>query len=228
MKNKKKRKGGQAAASEVWWSCQRLNNYALSPPAGSTRAEKVGHSTLVCPTPAERDAEGFLPYHGPHLSVPDERKNKAGTNSVQGSFSSGQGSWPGNGRNGQSSQARASAQPQGKDGNGEATSSGKPKRTRTRKPKVNAQDVAGKSLAKMQGDGNKRTGQKRKVYVPKQPVEVSPTPLVPVIGRGTLPPALSVEIGVEAESGTNSYKKHKKNDGEASSGSADQATMISP
>ncbi|KAE8772246.1 hypothetical protein D1007_55754 [Hordeum vulgare] len=117
----------------------------------------VGHSTLVCPTPAERDAEGFLPYHGPHLSVPDERKNKAGTNSVQGSFSSGQGSWPGNGRNGQSSQARASAQPQGKDGNGEATSSGKPKRTRTRKTKVNAQDVAGKSLAKTQGDGNKRT-----------------------------------------------------------------------
>jgi hypothetical protein len=37
----------------------------------------LGHSSTSCPTPAERDADGFLPYHGPRLCVPDDRKKKA-------------------------------------------------------------------------------------------------------------------------------------------------------
>lgn len=33
----------------------------------------IGHSSIECPTPAERDAEGLLPYSG-DLRVPDDRK----------------------------------------------------------------------------------------------------------------------------------------------------------
>jgi hypothetical protein len=36
----------------------------------------IGHSSLSCPTPAERDEYCFLPYHGPKLCVLDERKKE--------------------------------------------------------------------------------------------------------------------------------------------------------
>jgi hypothetical protein len=39
----------------------------------------IGHSSLVCPTPSDRDAEGKLPYHGDKLSVPDRKKKEAGS-----------------------------------------------------------------------------------------------------------------------------------------------------
>ncbi|KAE8810906.1 hypothetical protein D1007_12255 [Hordeum vulgare] len=34
----------------------------------------VGHSSVLCPSPGERDAEGLLPYHSSRLCVQDDRK----------------------------------------------------------------------------------------------------------------------------------------------------------
>jgi hypothetical protein len=47
----------------------------------------LGHSSLVCPTLADRDAEGKLPYNGDKLSVPDRKKKEAGPSNVH-SYSS--------------------------------------------------------------------------------------------------------------------------------------------
>ena len=54
---------------------------------------RFGHSSLACPTPAERDAEGRLPYDGSRLCVPDRKKKVLGGSS---DFSqSSKGSWSG-------------------------------------------------------------------------------------------------------------------------------------
>ncbi|XP_062186552.1 uncharacterized protein LOC133890122 [Phragmites australis] len=37
---------------------------------------RIGHSELLCPTPAKRDAQGFLPY-SEKLRAPDEKKKKS-------------------------------------------------------------------------------------------------------------------------------------------------------
>ncbi|KAM0873138.1 hypothetical protein ACQ4PT_038273 [Festuca glaucescens] len=97
----------------------------------------LGHSSTACPTPAERDADGLLPYHGPHLCVPDERKKKAsGTNSSHGSFASDRGSRHNQGRGDPKMQTNSSAKSQkGKETSGEVTSPEKPKQTRQRKPR---------------------------------------------------------------------------------------------
>ncbi|KAE8818160.1 hypothetical protein D1007_04033 [Hordeum vulgare] len=48
----------------------------------------VGHSSVVCPTPGERDAEGLLPYHSSRLCASDDKKKKySGTNMGQHSNS---------------------------------------------------------------------------------------------------------------------------------------------
>jgi hypothetical protein len=53
---------------------------------------RLGHSSILCPSPAERDAEGKLPYNGDRLCVPDRRKKDAGgstdySQSTKGSWS---------------------------------------------------------------------------------------------------------------------------------------------
>jgi hypothetical protein len=84
----------------------------------------LGHSSLVCPSPGDRDAEGLLPYHGAHLCVPDDRKKKqSSTKSGQSSFSSNR-TEPGNGQSGPKTQ---SAPKQAGEAVGEITSPKKPK-----------------------------------------------------------------------------------------------------
>jgi hypothetical protein len=127
----------------------------------------MGHSSTCCPTPADRDEDGLLPYHGPKLCVPDERKKKqSGTNSGQSSFSSGQGCWSGTGRGGQANQAPDAPGSQNRDKDtGEVNSPSKLKKTRARKAKVVAEDGKGTGA---KTEGLRISGQKRKVYRPKE------------------------------------------------------------
>ncbi|KAM0866402.1 hypothetical protein ACQ4PT_042656 [Festuca glaucescens] len=51
----------------------------------------IGHSSLVCPTPASRGEDGKLPLNNERVCVPDMRKNEMRSSTGQGSLS-GQGS----------------------------------------------------------------------------------------------------------------------------------------
>ena len=167
----------------------------------------VGHSSVACPKPSERDAEGYLPYHGSFLCVPDERRKTTATRSGQSSFS-GNFSDPGSGHSG-------SKGPQG-DGGGEATSLSKSKNSRgCRSPiGVLARKDGSKEVGKMTGDDGRISGQKRKVYRPKNQTPVDQEGnmelmLVPVIKHGTKDP-IPEAIGDEgAEPVADSNKKQK-------------------
>jgi hypothetical protein len=56
----------------------------------------LGHSSLLCPTPAARDADGKLPYNGERLCVPDPKKKERGASSNHPQSS--RGSWSGTDR----------------------------------------------------------------------------------------------------------------------------------
>jgi hypothetical protein len=52
----------------------------------------LGHSSIECKNPGERDEDGKLPYSSDRVLAPDERKNKfQGAKSSSGSVSTGQG-----------------------------------------------------------------------------------------------------------------------------------------
>jgi hypothetical protein len=126
----------------------------------------LGHASLGCLNPAERDEEGLLPYHSSRLCVPDERKKKStGNTSGQGSQSNTQSSGPGNGRSGpytQTSDVSARSQNE-KVFAGEVNSPVKPK-PRARKPRANASVNNGKAASVVKGDTRRMSGQKRKEY----------------------------------------------------------------
>jgi hypothetical protein len=76
----------------------------------------IGHSSLVCPTPGERTADGLLPYHGSLVCVPEDKKKKgSGAQFGQSPYASNR-SEPGSGQCGHNP---VHASQQGADGFGE-------------------------------------------------------------------------------------------------------------
>ncbi|CAM0909452.1 unnamed protein product [Alopecurus aequalis] len=124
---------------------------------------RLGHSSLLCPTPAERNAEGKLSYDGGRLCVPDRKKYEGG-GSVDRSQSS-KASWSGTDRGSGSKSATPEGRKKQGDGQGEVTSPVK-KNTRARKQTAASKGQRAGSVAApkpgydlVQG---RVTGQKRK------------------------------------------------------------------
>ncbi|CAM0956875.1 unnamed protein product [Alopecurus aequalis] len=136
----------------------------------------LGHSSLVCPTPADRDAEGKLPYHGDKLCVPERKKREAGSSNdhSQSSRNSRTGSEAGIG-------SQNSVPPMGRttkaDGQGEVTSPLKKNPPKARKqtvPRKKTDKVVGKAVVAM--DKDRVAGQKRNQ---KQVYKAKNTNLIP-------------------------------------------------
>jgi hypothetical protein len=145
----------------------------------------IGHSSLTCKNPGEHDMDGFLPYHGPRICVPEDKKKNSGTKSGQSSFSSNQHE-PANGQKGSTSNP---AMRPGADASGEFNSPKNPRKPRApRTQPASATDVKAKSGSgsSAAGGAGRISGQKRKEYRPKikgiEHVDANPSnlPLVPV------------------------------------------------
>ena len=187
----------------------------------------IGHSSSVFPTPAERDEDGLLPYHGPRLCALDERKkNQSGAGSGH-SFSSGHSAWSESGHTGPTSQSQdASAHDKPvKNKTGDVTSPAKTKVTKSRK------NLSGANTPLvMATNASRMSGQKRKVYRVKNTtnqleenlvhVPVTESPTVEAMALALVLPATQ-EKGVELVA--EPYKKQRKDARAASSGSAETA-----
>ncbi|KAM0831905.1 hypothetical protein ACQ4PT_065235 [Festuca glaucescens] len=128
----------------------------------------LGHSSLVCPMPADRDAEGKLPYHGEKLCVPERKKKDVVASNDQSqsnrNFHTGDEGGSGPHAHGRTTKAG---------GQGEVTSPPK-KNSRARKPAVPRKEATVKGNGKdvVTVDNDRVTGQKRKqikVYRVKNP-----------------------------------------------------------
>ncbi|KAM0896963.1 hypothetical protein ACQ4PT_022854 [Festuca glaucescens] len=113
----------------------------------------IGHSSLVCPTPASRDEDGKLPWDSDRVCIPDQKKKEQRSSSH--GLKSGQGS---------------STQPAvGETRNLEASSPVKPRKQRAWKTSTAHKETGAK------GDTGRtaRTKRKQKVYVPKVPMNMA-------------------------------------------------------
>jgi hypothetical protein len=190
----------------------------------------LGHSSVVCPTPADRDADGKLPYNGEKLCVPEKKKESFSSADHSRSSKS---SWNGTD---QGSGSRVPAPTGKKKGDGKDVMSPLKETPRTRKTSVtrqgtnlNFENDAGKGAANSAGDrvsGFKRK-QTRQVYQPKipvlEPVDYSGVRTLVLVGEHLKPEVsadASTNLGHEASDDSN--KKQRTN----SSRSADQAGAV--
>jgi hypothetical protein len=116
----------------------------------------VGHSSVECKNPRERDVEGKLPYSADRLVAPDERKKKPqGTNSSSGSVSAGQGNTSSQTNREKPAQPvgkSAAANTQSKHGEPEVSSPVKKKQPR---PRTNTAKTKGQSKDIVSGVGER-------------------------------------------------------------------------
>jgi hypothetical protein len=178
----------------------------------------IGHSSLICPTPASREEDGQLPWNKDRICVPDDKWKESRPFSGHG------------GQSGQGSSNQPTGPWKGKKGGDEFTSPVKARKPRARKTTTGQEGVVamgpnGKHLA-----GNKR--KQSKVYVPKSQVgalvlKENPVQISDAGVNLQRPGPLLIEHSTEGEPSTDSSKKQRKNgDSDVSSRSADHAGAV--
>ncbi|KAM0929214.1 hypothetical protein ACQ4PT_001780 [Festuca glaucescens] len=187
----------------------------------------LGHSSILCPTPGERDEEGKLPYSGDKLCVPNWRKRDASASSEQ----SQNGRTSRQGTEGGSGSHASAPIPNSKkkqDVTGGVVSSVK-KTTRTHKASGTAKKVASAGGNAVQS-GDRLAGQKRKqvkqVYVPKTPqVEMVDAPAngVLALSKGSVISAPTDGAAIHGEDASDDSNKKQRI---ANSGSADLVEAV--
>ncbi|KAI4996760.1 hypothetical protein ZWY2020_052102 [Hordeum vulgare] len=175
----------------------------------------VGHSSVVCPMPRERDAEGLLPYHSSRLCASDDKKKKySGTNMGQHSNSKNSKSGP---SDGVKAPTKASSRARGKEAVGEGSNLKQRKPRASRAKMIASPDVHtpvdGLAGAAVLGKIFQISGQKRKVYQPKVQVqheveETSPLPMILVSNKAT-PAAFQTDVVVDHISTQEMNKKQR-------------------
>ncbi|CAM0881011.1 unnamed protein product [Alopecurus aequalis] len=179
----------------------------------------VGHSSIECKNPGERDSEGKLPYSADRLLAPDERKKKnQGARSSSDSISAEQGRASTQFSSEVPNQAAAAKSGAGrnqkKGEDPEVSSPVKQKQQHARATNARAAKGQGKVKDPSATGGSTKVGQKRKsqpVYRAKEPaalVEEQETALALVVHQGVASKN-SLEALSEGDQSSDSYKKLK-------------------
>uniref|UniRef100_A0ACD5Z614 Uncharacterized protein n=1 Tax=Avena sativa TaxID=4498 RepID=A0ACD5Z614_AVESA len=194
----------------------------------------IGHSSLECPTPGVRDAEGKLPYNTDKLCVKEEKKkNFSMSKSGQSSQSGGRSSRHDDKHGDSQSNERGTSGEGRTDFNGtqEVKSPMKPKEQIS---KQNMSMVVDRDLFPLQKDDARLAGQKRKeikVYKPKGQGHIQEEKVLPTTPSLALIPARqkqtnsypSQALQQSEDEQASSHKKMRKETSTPTSRSADQA-----